>query len=46
MIETLLIGLVSLVIGIGFGIFTSKLFTMITMRLSDIAILIGSLTLH
>lgn len=38
MIETSLIGLVSLVIGIGFGVLTSQLFTMIIMRLSDIAI--------
>lgn len=38
MIETTLIGLVSLVIGIGFGILTSQLFTMVLMKLSDIAI--------
>lgn len=38
MIETSLIGLVSLFIGIAFGIFTSQLFTMILMKLSNIAI--------
>lgn len=38
MIETALIGLVSLFIGISFGILTSQLFTMIVMKLSDIAI--------
>lgn len=38
MIETALIGLVSLVMGIGFGMLTSQLFTMILMKLSDIAI--------
>lgn len=38
MIETTLIGLVSLFIGIIFGILTSQLFTMILMKLSDIAI--------
>lgn len=38
MLETVLIGFTSLVIGIGFGILTSQLFTMILMKLSDIAI--------
>lgn len=38
MIETSLIGLVSLFIGIAFGILTSQLFTMILMKLSNIAI--------
>lgn len=38
MIETTLIGLVALTLGLGFGILTSQLFTMILMRLSDIAI--------
>ena len=38
MIETTLIGLVSLFIGIIFGILTSQLFTMILMKLSDITI--------
>lgn len=38
MIETTLIGAVSLFFGIGFGILTSQLFTMILMKLSDIAI--------
>ena len=38
MLETSFIGLVSLVLGIGFGILTSQLFTMILMKLSDIAI--------
>lgn len=40
MIETTFIGLVSLMLGIGFGILTSQLFTMILMRLSDIAVVI------
>lgn len=38
MIETSLIGLVSLVFGVGFGILSSQLFTMILMKLSDIAV--------
>ncbi len=38
MLEASFIGLVSLVLGIGFGILTSQLFTMILMKLSDIAI--------
>lgn len=38
MLETSLIGLVSLAFGIGVGILTSQLFTMILMKLSDIAI--------
>ncbi len=40
MIETALIGLVSLILGIGFGFLTSQLFTMILMKLSDIAVVI------
>lgn len=40
MIETTLIGLVSLILGIGFGFLTSQLFTMILMKLSDIAVAI------
>ncbi len=38
MLETSLIGCVSLFLGVGFGILTSQLFTMILMKLSDIAI--------
>ncbi|MDO4453741.1 MAG: ABC transporter permease [Eubacteriales bacterium] len=38
MIETMLIGIVSLIFGIGFGILTSQLFTMILMKLSNLAI--------
>lgn len=38
MIETSLIGLISLILGIGFGILTSQLFTMILVKLSDVAI--------
>ena len=37
-IETTMIGLVSLVLGVGFGFLTSQLFTMILMKLSDIAV--------
>ena len=38
MLETLMIGLVSLVIGIGFGILVSQLFTMILITISDIEV--------
>lgn len=38
MLETSLIGGVSLFLGVGFGILTSQLFTMILVKLSDIAI--------
>lgn len=38
MIETSLIGIISLILGIEFGILTSQLFTMILLKLSDIAI--------
>lgn len=37
-IETTMIGLVSLIFGVGFGFLTSQLFTMILMKLSDIAV--------
>ncbi|MFR2767056.1 MAG: FtsX-like permease family protein [Thomasclavelia sp.] len=33
-IETIFLGLVALVLGVGFGIITSKLFVMITMAIS------------
>ena len=38
MLETLMIGLVSLVMGIGFGILVSQLFTMILITISDIEV--------
>ena len=38
MLETLMIGLVSLIMGIGFGILVSQLFTMILITISDIEV--------
>lgn len=37
-IETIFLGLVALVLGVGFGIITSKLFVMITMAISKISV--------